>query len=268
MARLQSDILHNVASVAGSMADENEIHLQEPMLVATAGTCTPSSGLQRRHSTHMLEPGPTFKQARCPRRMSFSEAEEAILGWDDVIALGQKSQDVPGNSLDLFAADSQAEHARSLYGRLSSLQADLVPWVSARVCEVGALNGTFGSQQAELHDLYSAVSEAYQRLVQQSGELVSEERSRLQDAFKEVEVLMAKLEYEIGALVGRVEDVEDGVEQFERQVRDVERRADELKAVLETESWPHWLVRTLTGIGTGPNITRGNAVTEGAEQKP
>jgi len=56
-----------------------------------------------------------------------------------------------------------------------------------------------------------------------------------------------------------VQDVEDGVAQFEGQVEDVERRADELKNQLEMESWLHWAVRTLTGIGTGPNITQGSA---------
>ena len=53
-----------------------------------------------------------------------------------------------------------------------------------------------------------------------------------------------------------VHDVEDGIQSFERQVEDVERRAEELKVQLETESWLHWFVRTLTGVGTGPNITR------------
>jgi len=45
---------------------------------------------------------------------------------------------------------------------------------------------------------------------------------------------------------------------FETQVEDMERRADELKAELETETWLHWAVRTLTGIGTGPQITQGS----------
>jgi hypothetical protein len=57
--------------------------------------------------------------------------------------------------------------------------------------------------------------------------------------------------------------VEDGVAHFAAQVEDVERRAEELQGVLETESWVHWFVRTVTGIGTGPNITRGLGATEG-----
>ncbi|KAJ3472779.1 hypothetical protein NLG97_g10725 [Lecanicillium saksenae] len=68
--------------------------------------------------------------------------------------------------------------------------------------------------------------------------------------------MMAQLEYEINALVFKVHEVEEGIVNFERQVVDVENRADELKRQLETESWLHWFVRTLTGVGTGPNITR------------
>ena len=101
------------------------------------------------------------------------------------------------------------------------------------------------------------MDEAYQRAQHGSGELVAEERGRLAEAVKDVEMMAAKLEYEIGALVSRVNEVEDGVAHFEAQVEDVERRAEELREVLETESWVHWFVRTVTGIGTGPNITRG-----------
>jgi len=152
---------------------------------------------------------------------------------------------------------TQAEIARGLYDNLLSIRTELAPWVTSKVSDIEALDGKFGAQQAELQTLYMAVSESYQRIHYDSGELVAEERTRLTEAVKDVEMLVAKLEYEINALVGRVLDVEDGVAHLEAQVEDVERRADEVKAVLETESWPHWFVRTLTGIGTGPNITRG-----------
>ena len=56
--------------------------------------------------------------------------------------------------------------------------------------------------------------------------------------------------------MSKVGDVEDGVLNFELQVQEVEKRADELRSQLETESWLHWFVRTLTGVGTGPQILR------------
>jgi hypothetical protein len=59
------------------------------------------------------------------------------------------------------------------------------------------------------------------------------------EAIKDIEVLGAKLEYEINALVSKVQDVEDGTAQFERMVEELEGRADELEVQLSTESWMH-----------------------------
>ncbi|KAK0632791.1 hypothetical protein B0T14DRAFT_505109 [Immersiella caudata] len=239
-------------SIAGSVVDDGDL---EGRSLATARSGDTSlASLQRRHSVQDFG----SLQARYPnnarfaRRLSFGDAEAAILRWDDVSSVADPS-DV--GSLEVLRA--QAELAHSLYGHLLSIQTELAPWVTGKLADVAALDGKLGAQQADLQVLYLAVNDAYQRTHHNTGELVAEERSRLTEAVKDVEVLVAKLEYEINALVGRVLDVEDGVAHFEAQVEDVERRAEELKAVLETESWPHWFVRTLTGIGTGPNITRG-----------
>ena len=253
---IRREVLSTNVSGPGSVVDECD--LQGPILAAHRNSSVPFSSLQRRHSTH----GSGFplscqlNEARFPRRISFSAAEDAVLRWDEIIDVTDL------DSTDLSNASPfqrEAELARSLYDRLLAMQLDLSPWVTAKLTNIEALDETFSAQQSDLQSLYLAVREAYQRIQHNSGELVAEERARLAEAVKDVEVLVAKLEYEIGALVGRVEDVEDGVEQFEAQVADLEKRADELKAVLETESWPHWFVRTLTGIGTGPNITRGEA---------
>ena len=61
-----------------------------------------------------------------------------------------------------------------------------------------------------------------------------------------------KLEYEISALRGKVEDIEDVVGEFERQVEFVEGRVGELERVLgEREGWWGWGVRVLTGAAPG-----------------
>ena len=123
---------------------------------------------------------------------------------------------------------------------------------------VEGIDEHYAREQEDLQNLYYQLSEAYHRVKQSSSELIAEERAHVTEAIKEVEVLVARLEYEINGLVSKVDDVEDGVRLFERQVEDVEKRAEELKRTLETEGWAHWFVRTLTGIGTGPNITRGS----------
>lgn len=254
-AAIREGIISGNVSVAGSVMDDSD--LQGPILAAERNADGAFTTLQRRHSIGGSTVSPTrpLHDEYLARRLSFGEAEDAVAQWQEILDLTDPAPDATG----LKTIGAQAELARSLYTTLLSLHQDLAPWVLSKVAAVEALDETYGFQQAELQALYLAVSEAYQRSHHDSDELVAEERARLTEAVKDVEVLVAKLEYEINALVGRVLDVEDGVAHFEAQVEDVERRADELKAVLETESWPHWFVRTLTGIGTGPNITRGSS---------
>ncbi|KAK3693514.1 hypothetical protein B0T22DRAFT_41977 [Podospora appendiculata] len=257
---IRRNTLTSNPSTAGSVIDETDFQppvpsTQQPQQERQQqdSSTNPFPSLHRRHSTDLCAPSMP-NEARYPRRLSFSEAEDAVLRWHEIIDISD-ADDSPLSSAS--ALQTQAELARILHTRLLTMQTDLSPWVTAKLAGVEALDATLGTQQAEMQALYRAVGEAYQRARHNSGEAVADERARLTEAIKDVEVLGAKLEYEIGALVGRVEDVEDGVKQFEAQVDDVERRAEELRMVLETESWPHWFVRTLTGIGTGPNITRG-----------
>jgi len=123
--------------------------------------------------------------------------------------------------------------------------------------KVEAVEGldTKAAQDGEgFQTLYYQLSESYQAVKQNCQDILGDERSHVTEAVKDIEVLGAKLEYEINALVSKVQDVEDGVAQFERQVDNLEYRAGELETQLGNESWAHYIVRTITGIGTGPNI--------------
>lgn len=237
-------------SMAPSTVDENDFHrlFQLPERSGDAH----SSLLQRRYSlavaTVSLEQ-PPLNEDRWPRRMSFSAASEAILRWDEIVDLQEEN-----TTLEEHLAS--AELAQSLHARVSHLSKSLSPWVSSKIDTVEALEETYATQQETLQQAYYALSDEYQRVKQNSAEMIAEEKGRVTEAIKDVEVQVAKLEYEINALVSKVQDVEDGVADFEASVVDVETRAEDLKSQLETESWVHWAVRTLTGIGTGPNILR------------
>ncbi|KAK4129221.1 hypothetical protein N657DRAFT_561823 [Parathielavia appendiculata] len=243
-------------SVAGSVVADGD--LEGRVLALERSSDGPLLSLQRRHSydcVASIHQQPN--EARYPRRLSFSAAEDAILCWEEFINLADTASPTgAASNNDVPDLHAQAELSYSLYTRLQLLQRDLAPWVSKQVASVTALDQILDSQQGELQQLLHDADERYQRARHGAGEVVAEERARLAEAVKDVEMLAAKLEYEIGALVSRVAEVEDGVAQFGRQVEDVERRAEELRVVLETESWVHWFVRTVTGIGTGPNITR------------
>ncbi|KAI0006523.1 hypothetical protein F4779DRAFT_20739 [Xylariaceae sp. FL0662B] len=242
------------SSLAGSNAAEAD--LLGPMLEAEQRSNSVQSSLFRRHSIGVPQ-SPEFgipNEARWPRRLSFADAEDAVLRWTEVTDL---NEDENMNNLETLETQMRlAEVARSLYVNMLDIQQGIEPWVDAKIKSLKAIDNYYTQQHDELHMLYYQCMDAYQRAKQNSQETIGEQRAHITEALKEVEVLAAKLEYEINALVSRVQDVEDGAAQFEIQVNDMERRAEELKMQLETESWLHWAVRTLTGIGTGPNITR------------
>ncbi|KAL2155196.1 hypothetical protein VTH82DRAFT_3872 [Thermothelomyces myriococcoides] len=252
LVEIGRDVRSTNASAAGSVVADGD--LEGPVLAMERNSNGLLLSLQRRHSIDCLaslKPHP--HEARYPHRLSFSAAEDTVLSWEDLINV----TDLKPDANDLASLRSHAELSFNLYGRLQQIQADLAPWTSSKLASVTALDQSLEEQKTELQALHDAASEAYQRARHTSNELIAEERARLAETVKDIDMLAAKLEYEIRALVSRVNEVEDGVAQFEAQVEDVERRAEELKEVLETESWLHWLVRTITGIGTGPNITRG-----------
>jgi chromosome segregation ATPase len=132
------------------------------------------------------------------------------------------------------------------------LQEEIAPWVSKRVRSIDELDEQAARDQEGFQTLYYQLTEHYQSVQQNSQDILEDERSHVMEAIKDIEVLGAKLEYEINALVSKVQDVEDGVSQFQRQVDDLESKADELEVQLRTESWLHWAVRSVTGIGTAP----------------
>lgn len=236
-------------SVAPSTVGESD--LQGPFLQAERAGDTFFSVLQRRHSVGGASdayPQPP-NEARWPRRLSFSAAEEAVLEWDELFDLSS-----PPATLEEHIAN--ATLVQELHSDMFTVQSRLMPWVTAKVDAVDSLEEVLAQQQQDLQQLYYASSDEYQRVKQNSTEMIAEEKGRVTEALKDVEVQMAKLEYEISALLSRVQDVEDGVDGFEASVVDVEKRAEELKKQLETEGWLHWMVRTVTGIGTGPNITK------------
>jgi hypothetical protein len=242
-------------SVGGSTYGDGD--LEGPILEAERDPNCFQILLRRRNSLSASSPTSTKlrNEAWWPRQMSFSDAEEAVLGWDPIFA-ADEAEDLADNWAVLQKQNYRAEDFKHLYEKVSDLQDYVGPWVKEMVASVDLLDDQAARDQEGFQTLYFQLSESYQAVKQRSQEILGDERSHVVEATKDIEVLGAKLEYEINALVSKVEDVEDGVSQFERQVEDLETRVNELETHLNTESWAHWLVRSITGIGTGPNITR------------
>ncbi|GAO15255.1 hypothetical protein UVI_02006570 [Ustilaginoidea virens] len=241
------------ASSAGpSLPNDGDLPGQEPRRERKTSSDAATVTMARRHSLDTADA--TIKQAanemRWPRRMSFGDAEEAILTWEEVV-------DVTDSAEYAACMEAHAGAASHLHHLMEEVVSNVGPWTEEKIRAVEFLDERYARDRAELQGLYQQLSEACQRVRYSSDELLSEQRDSLTESVKEIEVLVARVEYEINGLAQKVHDVEDSIQAFERQVDHVEGRAAELKVALESESWLHWLVRTLTGVGTGPNITRG-----------
>jgi len=213
-----------------------------------------------RRSLSYSEHGDDFFEHHCdarwPRRLSFSIAEESILTWNPITEHTDFKQEVllPKSKVPIQAMTS--EELKRLAQKLSDLETVDSAWVDRQIREIQGLNKQADYDQQEIDQIFYPRLEEYHSLQEDSKTLLDTERSQLTDALKEVEVLGAKLEYEIHTLRGRVEDVEDGVTEFERQVQIVEDRVTELEyGMRPKEGWLHWLMRLTTGIGKAPVAT-------------
>ncbi|KAL6829574.1 hypothetical protein J3E69DRAFT_331690 [Trichoderma sp. SZMC 28015] len=237
------------ASAVPSVGDESDIEIICPGIRERSDLR--QLALSRRRSCDVAElcSRRVLDENRWARRMSFGDAEEAVLSWDELVDLMDETDDEE-------EAEARAVHARHLAQYIDNIVYGIEPWVNDKIKFVQLLDDKYSRDKAEIQNLHHQLSEIYHRVKYNSDEMLAEERASLTESVKEIEILTARLDYEINALVQKINDVEDGIQNFERQVEDVERRADELRKQLETESWLHWVVRTLTGVGTGPHITR------------
>jgi hypothetical protein len=190
-----------------------------------------------------------------PRHLSFSEAEDAVLVWEEIdAAIDGQARDDCQLYETYYRQERMAEDARRLREYVGRLEEGLVPHIDKEVRNVEGLDLTAGRHQEELNAFYYQQMESCQNLKSAAEGLLAEEKSTLTEAIKDIEVLGAKLDYELNALAPRVEDIENAITEFESQVRDVETRAHELEAHENREGWLHWAVRLTTGFGQRPPL--------------
>lgn len=252
---IRQNLVVNAPSAAGSVSDQD---LEGPTLEAERNPHSSAALLHRRRSISGGALPPTYsRNDSCwPRHMSFSEVEEAVLEWTEIGAVTDATND---DGFRMYRKEllRQNDHVH-LYTKLSSFQLGESLWVERKVTDLEALDSQAIQDEEEFQRIYYQLGEAYQAVKQSSQDILSEERSHVTEAIKDIEVLGAKLEYEINALVSKVEDVEDGVDTFETHVNDLEAKASGLEEQLRREGWVHWLVRKCTGMGTHPYIEGGS----------
>lgn len=238
-------------SIAGSIY--RGIDLNDKLPFHEANTVPPV--LRRTHSTDQLASYLPAERNdnRWPRHLSFSIAEESVLTWASVVPTDTSSTGAPSDLYADYATQRVlGEEAKRLYHHLSLVSSHDLAWSQAHIASVTDLDASADQDTAQLESLYYPALETYQALREDAHEIISSNRAQLTDALRELANVGDKLEYEIGGLRSRVDDVEDGVVELERLVVDVEERVRELESVLgaqEKEGWFFWAVRLLTGIG-------------------
>ncbi|EAW08285.1 putative Sin3 complex subunit (Stb2) [Aspergillus clavatus NRRL 1] len=185
-----------------------------------------------------------------PRHLSFSVVEEVVLGWKE-LASREALQEKPGATLEEGVAfeDMMASDAHILSSRIEELAQRTAPWVERQVLAVDELSQNLSESQDQINALYLTQTEKYQQIRDRTSDLLTEEHTSLLDTMKRVELMGAKLDYELSALESKVEDVETGLGEFERYVLDLEAR---IQGLIRTEEEKHsnsWFSRLRSLFG-------------------
>lgn len=166
-----------------------------------------------------------------PRHLSFSIVEDVVLG-----CLGGREalQPKPDATLEQAVAleDTLASDVRIFSSKIEELSHHTVPWVEKQVNSVDELNRKLYESQENINSIYLDQVEKYQQMRERSSELLTEEHNYLVDTMKRVEMMGAKLDYELDILESKVEDVESGLGEFERHVVELETR---MKGLIKNE---------------------------------
>ncbi|KAL4884538.1 hypothetical protein BJY04DRAFT_182761 [Aspergillus karnatakaensis] len=214
--------------------------------VPTPASC--AMVLRRPHSCDDLNFDTDYERENdyWPRHLSFSTVEEVVLARK---GLGENAiLEKPGAPLEeaIIHEDVLASDARISGSRIRDLEIRTVPWVETQVSSVDQLNQTLYETHEKLSSKYLERFELYQKVREQSSDLLAGEHTQLTEHMKRVEMLGAKLDYELHALESKVEDVETGLGEFERHVADIELR---VKGLIRGEdekqnySWLSWFSR-------------------------
>ncbi|OJJ62402.1 hypothetical protein ASPSYDRAFT_86089 [Aspergillus sydowii CBS 593.65] len=214
--------------------------------VPTAASC--AMALRRPHSCDELnyDSDLEHRDDYWPRHLSFSTVEEVVLarkGLDNNMIFEK-----PDPSLEeaIIHEDVLASDARISGYRIRGLEMKTVPWVENQVSSVDKLNQRLFATHEKLSSDYLERFELYQQVRERSSDLLAGEHSQLTEPMRRVEMLGAKLDYELHALESKVADVETGLGEFERHVDDIEQRIKSLVRGEEEKqnySWLAWLFR-------------------------
>ncbi len=179
---------------------------------------------------------------RWPRHLSFGAVADVVCSGSNYDSIGGGDlQFRDGPEVALLIEESLSFHSLLLGERLDHLRSQVGSWTQERVDQVDAYDAQASRDQESLEQICRQKLDEQRALIRASEELLTEEKSALTEAVKQMDNLGAKLEYELSTLQSKVEDFETGVAEFERQVLQVELKEKELvEEFTEQFSWFWW----------------------------
>lgn len=164
------------------------------------------------------------------RHLSFSLAEDSVLTWGAIV---EDDEDLDGDDDDLnvqlIHQEYLAKESKMLRHMINELSSNTATFTQNALLALDSLLEKLDGDQEPLELMYDNDVDRVRTLHNSSEGMIRAEKERLEEGSKEAETLASKLDYEINALRGRVEDVEAGVSDFERGVRRMEDRVKELE---------------------------------------
>ena len=182
---------------------------------------------------------------RWPRNLSFSMLDEILNKSDNHEYLTTSdSESTPERALAM--EQYSLFQATQMIVRIQALREQDSMWVKDKVFEVEELDSRASRDQNDLDAIHYQKMEEYDALQEITTDLIAKETTSSTELLREIEVLGAKLDYEMSALQSKVDDMVDGVDELERQVLDIEARTQELEDdEFNEESWLLWTYRII-----------------------
>ena len=170
-----------------------------------------------------------------PRRMSFGCAEEAILGWEGIGEEDHLEVEPDGSTVIAYGGCP-----KQVGGMMVKAGEEVDVWAGERIRDVKSFLPFLDERIQGLERLYRQNLDNYNHMDDLGNGVIERESQVLMDEFREVELLRPKLQYEIGVLKGKVDEVEEWVGGFGRQVEELERRVECLEPGSNIPGWLSW----------------------------
>lgn len=167
----------------------------------------------------------SYRRGSAPRRLSYSVAERGMYpSIEPDLAL-----DLTGNDDVVRAYIEQRLRTRCLgwlNDKMTLLGEREADWTAQQIEAVEQILQRAASEEQAQREAHSEAAQAAEDLQELGEMLVHDAQAVSKEGKHELESLAAKVDYEIGSLRSKVEDMEQGVDDFERAVLALERRME------------------------------------------